>query len=239
MEGKVSRRSGDQLCLGCGLGIHAIRKALGALHHYGILVKEGSPTQDGQMFRLQDKSHEIDWDGLEERRAQWDKANRKRTASATEASMAARQGVTSDVRGDVGRNPHNLGSDPEPTTTPSVTSDVGGTSHVGPDLTWDADNETQRDLYPICDDNDLLWGPVLAELKLQMTKATFDTWLRGSHIVHAENGTWTVRVESPYAVDWLTHRLMKVVKKTVERHAPHVQEIIFTAKESTHESSPV
>ncbi|NIV32749.1 MAG: hypothetical protein GWN58_25875, partial [Anaerolineae bacterium] len=123
-HGKVSRKDPErQLCLGCGLGLHAIRTALAALNKYGILIKEGEPTQEGQMWRLQDKAHEIDLEGLEKRREEWDEKNLKRTKRATRASLASR-GVTSDVRGNVGRYPNRSGSDPEETTTPGVSSDV-------------------------------------------------------------------------------------------------------------------
>lgn len=228
VNGKVGVKSGKQLCLGCGLGLQATRKALAALNRYRILVKDGRPTQEGQMFRLQDKAHHIDWDGLEERRRKWDEANEKRTKSATKASLAAR-GLTSDAGGNVARYPNPLGSDPESTTTPDSALREEITSDVGTSITSDVNKETQKDLYSICDDKDLLWEPILADLELQMTKATFDTWLSGSHLVATENGTWTVQVVSPYAVDWLNNRLRKVVDGVMERHAPET-EIVFIAK---------
>ena len=78
-----------------------------------------------------------------------------------------------------------------------------------------------------------LWSPVLDDLQLQMTRQTFDTWLRGSHIVSAENGTWTVNVRHAYAVDWLNNRLMRKIMQAVKRHAPNVEQIKFIAQETS------
>ena len=74
-----------------------------------------------------------------------------------------------------------------------------------------------------------LWRTSLGELQLQMTRATFDTWLRGSKVVAAENGTLTVGVRHAYAVDWLQNRLMPVIKRTVERHAGREITVEFVA----------
>ena len=64
-----------------------------------------------------------------------------------------------------------------------------------------------------------LWAYCLNELQLQMTRATFDTWLRGSQVVEAGEGHLTIAVRHAYAVDWLQNRLMPVIQRTVARHA--------------------
>ena len=63
-----------------------------------------------------------------------------------------------------------------------------------------------------------LWASCLGELQLQMTRATFDTWLRGSRVVVASEGSLTIAVRHAYAVDWLQNRLMPVIQRTVARH---------------------
>ncbi len=64
-----------------------------------------------------------------------------------------------------------------------------------------------------------LWATSLGELQLQMTRATFDTWLRGSQVVEAGDGCLTIAVRHAYAVDWLQNRLLPVIQRTVARHA--------------------
>jgi len=63
-----------------------------------------------------------------------------------------------------------------------------------------------------------------------MTRATFDTWLRGSEVIEFKDGLFTVYVRHAYAVDWLQNRLLAVVKRTLQRHAGPGAEIQFTAR---------
>jgi chromosomal replication initiator protein len=74
------------------------------------------------------------------------------------------------------------------------------------------------------------WQATLGELQLQMTRATFDTWLRGSQVISYEDGLFTVYVRHAYAVDWLQNRLLAVVKRTLQRHAGPDADIKFTAR---------
>ena len=74
-----------------------------------------------------------------------------------------------------------------------------------------------------------LWATALGELQLQMTRATFDTWLRGSHVVEAGDGSLTVRVRHACAADWLQSRLLPVIQRTVARHTGGDVQITFVA----------
>jgi chromosomal replication initiator protein len=74
------------------------------------------------------------------------------------------------------------------------------------------------------------WQATLGELQLQMTRATFDTWLRGSQVVAYSEGTFTVYVRHTYAVDWLQNRLLPVIKRALKRHAGPDAEVLFTAQ---------
>jgi hypothetical protein len=60
------------------------------------------------------------------------------------------------------------------------------------------------------------WAATLQQLQLQMTRDTFDTWLKGTAIHAATNGTWQVAVSNEYAADWLTNRLRDTIVRTVE-----------------------
>ena len=75
-----------------------------------------------------------------------------------------------------------------------------------------------------------IWTGSLEELRLQMTRATFDAWLRGSEVVETGDGCLTVAVRHAHAVDWLQHRLLPVIERTVSRHAGGELKIIFVAK---------
>jgi chromosomal replication initiator protein len=64
---------------------------------------------------------------------------------------------------------------------------------------------------------DLVWSASLGELQLQMTQATFDTWLRDSRFLKYEDGVFIIGVKSGYAKDWLENRLLTTIKRTVAR----------------------
>ena len=62
-----------------------------------------------------------------------------------------------------------------------------------------------------------VWSAALGELQLQMTQATFDTWLRDSKLLKQEDGTFVIGVKSGYAKDWLENRLLATIKRTLAR----------------------
>jgi chromosomal replication initiator protein len=64
---------------------------------------------------------------------------------------------------------------------------------------------------------DHVWSAALGELQLQMTQATFDTWLRDSRLLKHEEGTFVIGVKNGYAKDWLEHRLLATIKRTLAR----------------------
>jgi chromosomal replication initiation ATPase DnaA len=76
----------------------------------------------------------------------------------------------------------------------------------------------QQPVVPLCARTpDDLWRLALTELRHQMTKATFNTWLADSYVL-ADASTpifWIVVVRNEYASEWLTYRLCPVVVSTV------------------------
>jgi len=83
------------------------------------------------------------------------------------------------------------------------------------------------------------WQATLGEVQLQMTRATFDTWLRGSQVVAYDEGTFTVYVRHAYAVDWLQNRLLPVIKRALRRHAGPEADVRFTAQAPDREENLV
>ena len=62
-----------------------------------------------------------------------------------------------------------------------------------------------------------IWRAVLEQLQLELTRATFDTWLRPTRAVGREEGVLVVRVASVYAREWLESRLQGMVERALER----------------------
>jgi chromosomal replication initiator protein len=60
---------------------------------------------------------------------------------------------------------------------------------------------------------DQAWQSVLAQLQMEMPRASFDTWVRDTHPIGYENGALMVAVRNAYARDWLESRLASTVNR--------------------------
>lgn len=59
------------------------------------------------------------------------------------------------------------------------------------------------------------WQATLGQLQLQLNRATFDTWLKGSEVVAHEDGEFIVHVRHAYAKDWLEKHLKAQIIQTL------------------------
>mgnify|MGYP002681616282 CR=1 FL=1 len=57
------------------------------------------------------------------------------------------------------------------------------------------------------------WQSALGQLQTEMSKATYDTWVRSTELVSCEGDTFTVGVQNAYARDWLDTRLTGTVQE--------------------------
>jgi|YNPNPStandDraft_1061719.scaffolds.fasta_scaffold31796_1 hypothetical protein len=62
-----------------------------------------------------------------------------------------------------------------------------------------------------------IWQAALGELQLELTRATFETWLRNSRLVACEDGVFVIGVANTYAREWLESRLRSVVERVLAR----------------------
>jgi chromosomal replication initiator protein len=58
-----------------------------------------------------------------------------------------------------------------------------------------------------------IWQAALGQLQLEMSKATFDTWVREAALLTYEDGAFVIGVSNAYAKDWLENRLQHTVKR--------------------------
>lgn len=77
-----------------------------------------------------------------------------------------------------------------------------------------------------------LWQAALGELQLQMTKATFDTWVKPTFAVSfdAERTILVVGVRNAYAKQWLENRLYGMIERTLNHVLGHPSEIRFVLR---------
>lgn len=60
-----------------------------------------------------------------------------------------------------------------------------------------------------------LWDQIVQQLRRQMTRATFDTWIKETMLLSCEAGDWQIGVKSTFAKEWLENRLKETILKTV------------------------
>ncbi len=72
-----------------------------------------------------------------------------------------------------------------------------------------------------------VWQAVLGELQLQMTRSTYDTWLRDTHLLSHEDGTYIIGCNTAYTKDWLDSKLRPTIKRTLAGIAGRSVEVRF------------
>src|SRR5690606_6210024 len=59
------------------------------------------------------------------------------------------------------------------------------------------------------------WQATLDELSLQMTRATFNAWLRDATFLRRDGDTFVIGVRNQAAKEWLENRMQGVVERTL------------------------
>ena len=59
------------------------------------------------------------------------------------------------------------------------------------------------------------WDQLLAEMRMQMTRVTFDTWLGGTEVAGVYKETVSVWVRDGYAAEWLEGRWKQSIERTL------------------------
>lgn len=130
----------------------------------------------------------------------------------------------SGIHNPVGLFRHALaGATWPPDARPASSAAIAATAEPEPELEPEPESESEPEPALTLPNGQLvtvshLWRTALTELELQLTRATFDTWLRDSACVGlADPTTLTVSVKNNYAVDWLANRLYPVIQRTLYR----------------------
>lgn len=74
---------------------------------------------------------------------------------------------------------------------------------------------------------ELAWKATLGELELQMTKATFNTWLKEARLLAYDEDEYVIGVPNDYAKDWLDNRLSETIVRTLSTVAAKAVSVRF------------
>lgn len=87
-----------------------------------------------------------------------------------------------------------------------------------------------------------VWQAALGELQLQMTRATYDTWLRDTTLVSSDDDTFVIGLKNAYARDWLENRLRTTIQRTltgIKGQSVDVKFVVLAAHEPVAERAAV
>ena len=79
------------------------------------------------------------------------------------------------------------------------------------------------------------WQMTLDQLRLEMPKADFDTWVSSAHFVAFGDGVLTVGIPNAYGRDWLASRLTGTVNRLLTGILDQPVEVQFTVMEEVSE----
>ena len=72
-----------------------------------------------------------------------------------------------------------------------------------------------------------IWEAALGDLQLQTNRTNYDTWLRDTTGLSYEDGTFTIGVSSPFAIEYLEKRLASIIQNTLIRITGKELELAF------------
>jgi len=81
------------------------------------------------------------------------------------------------------------------------------------------------------------WQATIGQLQMNMSKATFDTWVRDAKFISQKDNIFTIGVQNAYVRDWLENRLTGTVTKLLSSIMNAPQQVIFQLQGTT-ESLP-
>jgi len=79
---------------------------------------------------------------------------------------------------------------------------------------------------------DPLWQEVKERLRMQLSQATYDSWVRPTELAHIEGQRWLIECESTFAQDWLENRLNGTLTRTVKGVVGHEVELQFIIRQA-------
>ncbi len=83
-----------------------------------------------------------------------------------------------------------------------------------------------------------LWRSILGEIELITTKAEFNTWFQGSHILELKEKQITIGTPNGFAKIWLQQKFTDTIKKLLKKYWPEeIEKIIFTYSKNKNENN--
>jgi len=101
------------------------------------------------------------------------------------------------------------------------------------DLTLLSSGQSDDETIVEISQEDELWSQILSHLQWQMSRATFETWLKDTQLTVRDGSKFTVAVKNAFGRDWLEHRLRMPIRRVIAQLigvAPEQVELSFVVK---------
>ena len=72
-----------------------------------------------------------------------------------------------------------------------------------------------------------LWENVLVEMELSVSRATFVTWFKGTHIARYDDGVVVVGTPSQFHREWLSDKHSKTILRALRNFVPEIRSVEF------------
>ena len=82
------------------------------------------------------------------------------------------------------------------------------------------------------------WQAAVGQLQMEMSKASFDTWVRSTEVIKYEDGQFTIGVQNAYARDWLEKRLTSSISRILSGLMDEPQQVEFIVHHKEYEGQP-
>lgn len=81
------------------------------------------------------------------------------------------------------------------------------------------------------------WQAAVGQLQMEMSKASYDTWVRSAEVVKYADGTFTIGVQNAYARDWLEKRLTSTVCRILSGLMEGPQQVEFVVHHKDYDAA--
>ena len=81
---------------------------------------------------------------------------------------------------------------------------------------------------------DQIWSAVQEELRFQLAKPSYETWLKNTSLLSAEGGIFRIGVPSKLAKDWLEDRFAGLIQETLQAVTGTEVEVDFVVSATEH-----
>ena len=71
------------------------------------------------------------------------------------------------------------------------------------------------------------WQSTLGQIQMEMSKASYDTWVRSTELISYDENKFTIGVQNAYARDWLADRLSNTVSRLLSGMMGSPQDVSF------------